>query len=266
MTRTQRALVRRGHVLADRFCIAAPVAAGGMGHVYRARDLACDRDVAIKVLYLDGADHLQRFDREARVLAALAHPRIVTYVGHGRTADDLYYLAEEWVDGPTLAERIEAAGLAVGDALWIAEQVASALAAAHACEFVHRDVKPSNILCIAGEPGGIKLVDFGIARPIAGGIRVTETGGVLGTPRYMAPEQANGSRFVDGRADVFALGCVLVECLADVATAPAVPADLPALVDRMRAADPIDRPTAEQVAGELARLRSLLAVDTFHRA
>lgn len=276
---TAAALLRREHVLARRFVIGNLVASGGMATVYRGFDLARRREVAIKVLYLDGELDIRRFQREASVLAEIAHPGIVSYVAHGRTADDLCYLVEDWLDGGTLAEQLDAATLALDEALSIAHQVALALAAVHALDIVHRDVKPSNIVCSFARPIAARLIDFGIARRTGDAIRMTDTGVVLGTPGYMAPEQANGSRHVDGRADIFALGCVLYECLVgapafagvDLATArhaiavsrephlaalcPSLPPALVELVHRMLARDPVDRPPAAVVADELARLR-----------
>jgi len=276
---THAAVLRNEHVLAGRFVIGSVVASGGMAAVYRAFDLARLRDVALKVLFLEGEPHVCRFHREAAVLAELAHPSIVSYVAHGRTPDGLCYLVEDWIEGYTLADRLDATTIALDSALAIAHQVAVALAAVHSHDLVHRDVKPSNILCSAAAPDRVKLIDFGIARRTVDRLRVTDTGAVLGTPGYMAPEQANGSRHIEGRADVFALGCVLFECLTGVpafagdtlATAlraiavsrephlhelcPSLPAALVELVHHMLAKDPVDRPHASPVADELLRIR-----------
>ena len=275
-------LLRREHVLARRFMICDHVASGGMAAVYRGFDLTRRCDVAIKVLYLDGEPHVRRFDREASLIAELAHPGIVAYVAHGRTADGLCYLVEDWLDGCTLAEHLDAAPVDLDDALAIAHQVAAALAAVHARDIVHRDVKPSNLLCSLTPPVCARLIDFGIARRTGDRLRLTETGVVLGTPGYMAPEQANGARHIDGRADVFALGCVLFECLAGAPAfvgdgfatvrlivqlgrephlgrlCPALPPSLVELVHSMLAKDPVDRPLAAQVADELSTTRRRL--------
>ena len=199
------------------------IGVGGMGEVYRARDGRLDREVALKVLpeanRLD-PDALRRFEREARLLASLNHPNIATL--HGlETAGDAQALVMELVEGEPLDRRIERAprgrGLALDDALEIAQQIAAALDAAHARGVVHRDLKPANIKVRAD--GTVKVLDFGIAKALAAeagehaGENVTRAAGApIGTPSYMSPEQASGSA-VDRKTDIWAFGCVLYEML-----------------------------------------------------
>jgi eukaryotic-like serine/threonine-protein kinase len=191
---------------------------GGMGEVYKARDSRLGRFVALKILpdrFARDPERLARFEREARVLASLNHARIGGI--HGIAEDgEVRALVLEWVDGQTLAERLQAGPLSIRDTLTIATQIAEALEAAHQRAIVHRDLKPSNIKLTAD---GAKVLDFGLARaagPEESGDPVSSVfarpGIILGTPAYMSPEQAQGMR-VDHRADVWAFGCVLAEML-----------------------------------------------------
>jgi predicted ATPase len=208
--------------------ILGPLGAGGMGEVYRARDSRLERDVAIKALPAavgSDADRLARFRREAKVVAQLNHPHIAQ-IHQLLEHEGGTYLVLEYVPGNTLAETIRSrSGLDTEDALRLGAQVARALEAAHARGVVHRDLKPGNIMVTPD--GTAKVLDFGLAVQAAAssgdnsGTRTstgTPNGGVQGTPGYMAPEQVRGED-VDGRADVWAFGCVLYECLAG---APAV--------------------------------------------
>jgi tetratricopeptide (TPR) repeat protein len=186
-----------------------------MATVYRARDLVHGREtggvVALKLL--EAVSERERFVREAELLANLSHPNIVKYVAHGEMADGQSFLAMEWVDGESLADRLKRDGMSVDDALRVCAHVAAALGHAHALGIVHRDVKPSNLMLPKGASlDEVRVVDFGIARQ---SVRrdLTRTGMLVGTPGYMAPEQARGARDVDARADVFALGCVLYKAL-----------------------------------------------------
>jgi serine/threonine protein kinase len=200
--------------------------AGGMGEVYRARDATLGRDVALKVLpgiFLSDAERLARFEREARLLAALNHPHIGAIYGV-EDADGVRALVLELVEGETLADRIQRGPIPVRDALAIGRQIVDALDAAHDRGIIHRDLKPANIK-ITPE-GVVKVLDFGLAKALAlepafaagpahpanvtiGG---TREGAVLGTPAFMSPEQARG-QVLDKRADIWALGCVLYEML-----------------------------------------------------
>src|SRR6185369_5218253 len=208
--------MKPGDLVAGRFEIERLAGWGGMGDVYRAVDRLRGLPVALKVLH--GEDHrespfaAERFAREAETLAELTHPAIVKYIAHGRTPAGELYLAMEWLDGEDLGARLSRSGLGVAEAVMLATRVAEALGAAHARGVVHRDVKPSNLFLCDGRVDRVKVVDFGIARRDRA-LGATRTGVLLGTPGYMAPEQARGGRELDARADVFALGCVLFECI-----------------------------------------------------
>src|SRR5580658_1298126 len=193
-------------------------ASGGMGRVFRARDAETHEVVALKVLDAHSGEGsrsraLERFAREARLLAQIRHPGVVRFVAFGTTSHGEPYLAMEWLDGETLAARLGRGPLSIDEALVLARRLASALASAHAVGVVHRDVKPSNVLLVDGDLEQAKIIDFGIARFAPLATDVTRPGGVLGTPGYMAPEQARALREIDARADVYALGCVLFRAL-----------------------------------------------------
>ncbi|WP_437592026.1 serine/threonine-protein kinase [Sorangium sp. So ce1000] len=206
--------MRPGDVLAGRFALEAHAGAGGMAEVYRARDLERGCAVAIKLLRDTSGADAPRFQREATLLAELEHPRIVRHVTHGSLPSGALYLAMEWLEGEDLSRRLARGRLEVQEAVEIARCVAEALGAAHARGIVHRDLKPSNVFLAGAEPPrDVRLLDFGIAWPCAG-TRMTGSGVLIGTPAYMAPEQARSGGVVDARADVFALGCLLFECLA----------------------------------------------------
>jgi serine/threonine protein kinase len=204
--------MRQGDIVVDRFEIDEVAGAGGMGQVFRARDRSTGEPVAVKVLLGDIASHAARFVHETRALSELSHPGIVRYVAHGISDSGEPYLAMEWLDGEDLSGRLDRAGLTIDESIELASRVAEALGAAHARGIVHRDLKPSNIFLVGRRIEQVKVLDFGIAR-LAGATRVTRTGNIIGTPGYMAPEQAQNDRVVDARADVFSLGCVLFECL-----------------------------------------------------
>ena len=206
-----------GTVLAG-YRILEPIGRGGMGVVYRAEEPALGRLVALKVLAPALAAHEEfrrRFLREMRLAASIEHPNILPIYRAGEDRG-LLYLAMRYIDAHDLHEVLRRGGsLEVGRALWIVEQVAHALDAAHQRGLVHRDVKPANVLLTAPTANGREhayLVDFGVARPITGGASITGGGMILGTPSYAAPEQLSGG-LVDARTDVYALGCVLYECL-----------------------------------------------------
>src|SRR6266545_1019086 len=201
--------------------------AGGMGEVYRARDSKLGRDVAIKILpraVTSDASRLARFEREARMLAALNHPNICAIYGL-EEADGVRFLILELVEGATLAERIkERGGLPIAEALAIARQIVDALEVAHEKGIIHRDLKPANVNVTPD--GVVKVLDFGIAKAVIadasdaeltpsppGKTGGTREGAILGTAAYMSPEQARG-KVVDKRADIWAFGCVLYEMLA----------------------------------------------------
>jgi serine/threonine-protein kinase len=205
--------------------IVAPLGAGGMGEVWRARDTRLGRDVAIKVLpveFADDPERLRRFEREAKATAALSHPNILEVHDVG-TFEGVPYLVEELLEGESLKERIGRGALPASEAIGVAVQIARGLAAAHEKGIVHRDLKPANVFLT--KHGAVKILDFGLAKLVesvaAGGADTlthaptgaTEFGRVLGTVAYMAPEQARGMA-VDQRADVFSFGVVLYEMLA----------------------------------------------------
>jgi eukaryotic-like serine/threonine-protein kinase len=201
--------------LADRYRIARELGHGGMAAVWLAEDLKHHRPVALKVLRPDLAAVLgpNRFLREIEVTARLNHPHILPLLDSGEAAGFVYY-AMPYVEGESLRDRLSREKqLPLDDALQIAREVADGLSYAHSHGVIHRDIKPENILL---ESGHAVVADFGIARAIdqAAGEKLTETGVTLGTPAYMSPEQAAGSRDLDGRSDLYSLGCVLYEALA----------------------------------------------------
>lgn len=183
-----------------------------MGMVFQARDLASGERVAVKVLLHDSPLAAARFARETRILAEFSHPGIVRHIDHGITSSGQHYLVMEWLEGEDLRARLKRGGLTLAESIELATQVASALAAAHARGVVHRDLKPSNLFLVGDRIDQVKLIDFGLARFDEATI-MTQEGALMGTPSYMAPEQARGAIELDGRVDVFALGCVLFECL-----------------------------------------------------
>jgi len=214
---------RLATALQGRYTIERELGAGGMATVYLAEDLKHRRHVAIKVLRPELAESLgaERFLREVAVTAKLNHPHILPLLDSGSANGFLFYVMP-YIEGETLRARITREGqLPLDDALAITREVAAALSYAHSQGVIHRDIKPENILLSAGEA---VVADFGIARAIraAGGERLTETGLAVGTPAYMSPEQASGAHELDGRSDIYALGCVLYEMLSGEApyTAP----------------------------------------------
>src|ERR1041384_840456 len=200
--------------LMGRYQVVREVGRGGMAIVYLARDPRHERDVALKVLRPELAATLgpERFLQEIKVAAGLAHPHILPLHESGDADGCLYYVMP-FVPGESLRDRLVRAGqLPLDEALTITREVADALAYAHAAGIVHRDIKPENILLLAGHA---TVSDFGIARAIsaAGSRRMTSQGIAVGTPDYMSPEQATAGDEIDGRSDIYSLGCVLFEML-----------------------------------------------------
>jgi tetratricopeptide (TPR) repeat protein len=200
-----------GDVIAEQFELLYVAGRGGMGVVYRAKDRHTGGSVAVKLM--PAGERSERFQREARALAELNHPGIVRYVAHGRTPDLEPFLAMEWLEGESLSDRLKRAGLSMRESVALTHRVAEALSAAHRRGILHRDLKPSNLFLAGGSIDRVKIVDFGIAQVASAATRLTMTGVAIGTPGYMAPEQARGERDLDTRADVFALGCILFRCL-----------------------------------------------------
>jgi len=202
-----------GEVLSDRYEVEELVGTGGMSSVFRAHDRLLDRKVALKVLhqqYSEDEEYVERFRREARAVAALSHPNIVTVIDRGEH-EGRQFIVFEYIDGENLKALIQRRGPApVTTALELAMQIARGLSFAHQQGLVHRDVKPQNVL-LNGD-GQAKVTDFGIARSLDVQQGMTQTGTVLGTSDYIAPEQAQGQR-VDEHTDVYSLGVVLYEML-----------------------------------------------------
>ncbi len=249
-----------------------------MGEVFRARDRVSGELVAIKVLSDERDERTARFQREIELLSELSSPGIVRYISHGVTPSGALFLVMEWLDGEDLKDRIRRDPFTMGEAVALATRIAQALAAAHLRGIVHRDLNPGNLFLPGGRVDQVKVLDFGIALR-EGRSQLTRTGTLIGTPGYMAPEQARSGGVIDARADVFALGCVLFLCLTgspafegDSAGAilgkivfgeaprvsalwPEVPEDLDALVARMLSRDPALRPSdGANLAAALAAL------------
>ena len=198
-----------GTLLNGRFRLEEQIGSGGMSTVYRAFDETLERWVAIKLLHHSLEDdplQLERFRREARTVARLSHPHVVTVIDAGDD-DGHPYIVFEYVEGETLKELVEREGrLSVRDALELSLQIGRGLAFAHEQEVVHRDVKPQNVLLT--DDGRAKVTDFGIARSVDVQAATTTTGAVLGTSDYISPEQASGGS-VGAYTDVYSLGVLL---------------------------------------------------------
>ena len=272
--------MKLGEVIGGRYELEELVGSGGMSSVYRAHDRMLERKVALKILHSrlgDDDEYVERFRREARAVAQLAHPNIVTVIDRG---DDggRQFIVFEYIDGQTLKEVVDAEGaLPIDEVLRLGTGIAAGLAFAHERGIVHRDVKPQNVL-MNGD-GRAKVTDFGIARSLDVEHGVTETGTVLGTSNYIAPEQASGQP-VDDRSDVYSLGVVLYELLTGevpfpgesfVAVAmqhinepppsvlerrPDAPLRLASLVDAMLVKDHTLRPSMDEVVAELDSMRN----------
>jgi predicted Ser/Thr protein kinase len=267
-----------GDVIAGRYELEETVGSGGMSSVYKAHDRMLERYVALKVLHPqfgDDEEYVERFRREARAVAKLQHPNIVTVIDRGRS-DGAQFIVFEYVDGRSLKELVEDDGpLPVHRAVQFTLQVAEALAFAHQHGIVHRDVKPQNVLVNASDEA--KVTDFGIARSLDVERGVTQTGTVLGTSNYLSPEQASG-RPVTPATDIYSLGVVLYELLTGevpftgqnlvavamqhvhepppsvLARRPDVPPRLAAAIEKALEKDPADRfVSMDAFAAELRR-------------
>jgi eukaryotic-like serine/threonine-protein kinase len=200
--------------------VLAPLGAGAMGEVWRARDTKLGREVAIKVLpehFADESERLRRFEREAKTLASLNHPNVAQIFGVDQ-AGETCFLVLELVPGESLEDRLKRGALPLAEAFQVCRQIAEGLEAAHEAGVIHRDLKPANVRITPD--GKVKVLDFGLAKPASesgqgsstDSVLSTEAGRLLGTPTYMAPEQARGKP-IDKRVDIWAFGCVLYECL-----------------------------------------------------
>ncbi|AUX24016.1 protein kinase [Sorangium cellulosum] len=271
--------MRAGNVIDGRFEIVELAGAGGMGHVFRSRDRETGEIVALKVLQNAASQDSSRLAREAQALATLRLPGVVRYIAHGLTELGHPYLAMEWLTGETLSQRLARKAFTLDESLALGRRVATTLGAVHRLGVVHRDLKPSNLLLVDGAIDRVTLIDFGVVRMSGLDQQLTMPGAILGTPGYMAPEQARGEAQVDPRADVFALGCVLYKCISGRAPfrgarglavlvkvlieeppslrwlCEEVPEPLDDLVRRMLSKSPDGRPRdGHEVAAELAAL------------
>ena len=272
-------------VLDGRYALEMLVGSGGMADVYRAKDQLLERTVAVKILhqqYEHDTEFIGRFQREAKAAARITHPNIVNVYDVG-VAEGRHYIVMEYVPGRTLKERIKEEGaLPVAQALRIARQIAGALAQAHANNLVHCDIKPHNILVMPD--GNIKVADFGIARAVTEST-MTYNDNIMGSVHYFSPEQARGT-LITPKSDVYSLGVVLYEMLSghipfDGNTAvsiarkhleeepqplrllvPGIPPVVEALVARMMAKDPSQRPDSSTLAADIAHTEQMMHSDT----
>ena len=260
----------QGIVLSDRYRLDEVLGHGGMAEVHRAHDLLLDREVAVKVLRETVDDHDRaRFMQEARTLAGLSHINLVTVLDAGASAERPY-LVMELIRGRTLAEALRGGPRPPAEVADIGTQLADALDYAHARGVVHRDVKPANVL--VDRDGRVKLADFGIAKLLGDTVKHTQTGTVIGTAAYLSPEQVQGQP-VDGAADIYSLGLVLLEALTAVRAFPGSPTeaalarlhrapDIPTqfspgwrdLLMNMLALDPAARPSTGAIAQRLSKV------------
>ena len=271
-------------VLDGRYALEALVGSGGMADVYRAKDQLLERTVAVKILhqqYENDTEFITRFQREAKAAARITHPNIVNVYDVG-VAEGRHYIVMEYVPGRTLKERIKEEGpVPVPQALQIARQIAGALAQAHANNLVHCDIKPHNILVMPD--GNVKVADFGIARAVTESTMTYNN--IMGSVHYFSPEQARGT-MITPKSDVYSLGVLLYEMLSgripfDGNTAvsiarkhleedpqplhmiaPGIPPVVEALVTRMMAKDPAQRPDSSMLVQDIVRAEQMMRSDT----
>jgi Tol biopolymer transport system component/tRNA A-37 threonylcarbamoyl transferase component Bud32 len=263
-------LERLTAALADRYAVESEIGRGGMAAVFLAEDLKHHRKVAVKVMHPEISSDVatERFFREIEIVAGLTHPHILPLHDSGQ-ADGLLYCVVPYIEGESLLDRLlREKQLPVEDALQITREVAEALGYAHERGIIHRDIKPANILL---QHGHALVADFGIARAVeqAGGARITQTGVAVGTPAYMSPEQGGGSADLDGRSDIYSLGCVLYEMLAGE---PPYTGVTPQAVIRRHSLDPVPsvrtiRDTVPESAGHaITKALAKIPADRFATA
>ena len=237
-----------------------------MGRVYRARNVALDRVVALKTLAPSSRPtkaSVRRFQKEARAAARLNHPSIVQIYDFG-TADGIYYLAMEFVDGSSLRTLLKKFRFRERDALLVIRHTVAALAVAHAEGIVHRDIKPDNIMLTA-KGDKVKLVDLGIAKTLGEDQSLTQTGQAVGTPEYIAPEQIRGLRDIDARADIYSLGATYFQLVTGHSPYQGTSG---AMVMSMHLTSPLPDPRAYEPTlseGLVRVLRKMMAKDREHR-
>lgn len=266
-----------GSVVDGKYQIQRKIAAGSSGIIYEAINPSIGRVVALKVLSASSApspEMVRRFLNEARAANQIRHPAVVDISERGVLPDQSLYLVMEFLEGEDLNKRLQVTGrkLPMPRAVHIAWEIADVVNAAHQAGIVHRDLKPGNIMLVPDDVAvygeRVKLLDFGIAKLVHSGEALTSARRVLGSLRYMAPEQFMSSRNVDGKADVYSLGVMLFEMLSGklppgpdptnlAALAPAVPPDLCGLVQTMLARQRDQRPTMSVVAERLLALDSM---------
>lgn len=207
-----------GKILDGRWLVQKKFAEGGMGEVYVGQQVSMNRQVALKVLrpaMAASEEYVNRFFREANIASSIKHPNFVHIYDFGQERDlGILYLAMEYLEGQDLSDRVAEGRLALDHVLEIGIQVCSALSAAHEANIIHRDLKPENIFLV--DSGGdihVKVLDFGIAKDLGSTSNVTRTGQIFGTPEYMSPEQCQNFSTIDGRCDLYSLGCVMYELL-----------------------------------------------------
>ncbi|HVK67804.1 MAG TPA: serine/threonine-protein kinase, partial [Polyangium sp.] len=178
-----------GETLGGRYELVRLAGTGGMGEIYEARERSTGKRLAVKVLRPGRDDAAARFERETAILSTSSHPHIVRYVARGVLPSGEPWLVMEWLEGEDLASRLQRGPLGIAEGVRLLRAAAEALGAMHARGVVHRDIKPGNLFLVGGRIEGLKVLDFGIAQ-LPGASRLTDTGLILGTPGYMAPEQA----------------------------------------------------------------------------
>lgn len=210
-----------GKVLDGRWLVQKKIAEGGMGEVYVGQQVSMKRQVAIKVLraaMASSEEYVNRFFREANIASTIKHPNFAHIYDFGQEQTlGILYLTMEYLEGIDLGDRLVDGHMPIDQVLEIGIQVCSALTAAHECKIVHRDLKPENIFLVNAPVGEVhvKVLDFGIAKELGATTSVTRTGQIFGTPEYMSPEQCQNITEIDGRSDLYSLGCVLYELLTD---------------------------------------------------